>query len=72
MFKIVAAAVALCLCSSVQIISAENDRPIVGILAQEVSQFLLRHYPDKNFDSYVAASYVKFIEGAGGRAVPIL
>jgi len=44
--------------------------PIIGILAQEV-------YPDSkvaityNATSYIAASYVKFVEGAGGRVVPI-
>jgi len=44
--------------------------PIIGILSQEV-------YPDTliakeyNATSYIAASYVKFVEGAGGRVVPI-
>ncbi|XP_018785744.1 PREDICTED: gamma-glutamyl hydrolase A [Bactrocera latifrons] len=52
-------------------VNAENTRPIVGILTQEVSNFVRRHYPDKDYNSYIAASYVKFIEGAGGRVVPI-
>ncbi|EDV95716.1 gamma-glutamyl hydrolase [Drosophila grimshawi] len=44
--------------------------PIIGVLAQEL-------YPDSltvthfNGTSYIAASYVKFVEGAGGRVVPI-
>ncbi|XP_034481571.1 gamma-glutamyl hydrolase [Drosophila innubila] len=44
--------------------------PIIGILAQEVhsdSKIALQY----NATSYIAASYVKFVEGAGGRVVPI-
>lgn len=42
----------------------------LGILAQEV-------FDSKNFtappsSTYIAASYVKYIEGAGARVVPIL
>jgi gamma-glutamyl hydrolase len=40
-----------------------------GIMAQEL-------YENENYEhpnlSYIAASYVKFVEGAGGRVVPIL
>ncbi|XP_071873419.1 gamma-glutamyl hydrolase-like [Bombus fervidus] len=43
--------------------STLNNRPIIGILAQEKSP--------NSFKSYIAASYVKFIEGAGARVVPI-
>lgn len=49
----------------------ENKTPIIGVLSQEVSRLILREYPGRNFTSYLAASYVKFIEGAGGRVVPI-
>ncbi|KAJ7420720.1 hypothetical protein BTVI_20683 [Pitangus sulphuratus] len=48
--------------------SAErNDKPIIGILAQEC------HFGEfQSFGrSYIAASYVKFVESAGARAVPI-
>lgn len=44
-----------------------NDRPIIGVLAQEIETSWA--IPDKQ--SYIAASYVKFIEGAGARTVPI-
>ncbi|XP_076663710.1 gamma-glutamyl hydrolase-like [Andrena cerasifolii] len=47
-----------------------NDRPIIGIVAQELNGHLNRTYGDK-YSSYIAASYVKFVEGAGGRVVPI-
>lgn len=47
-----------------------NDTPIVGVLAQEISYHLNTKYPDQ-FESYIAASYVKFVEGAGARVVPI-
>lgn len=48
--------------------SALNNRPIIGILSQETN-----NYGDliKGSRSYIAASYVKFIEGAGARVVPI-
>ncbi|XP_076027115.1 gamma-glutamyl hydrolase [Genypterus blacodes] len=44
-----------------------NYRPIIGVLAQE-------NLPDDRFaqgSSYIAASYVKYLEGAGARVVPI-
>ncbi|XP_015687349.1 gamma-glutamyl hydrolase [Protobothrops mucrosquamatus] len=58
---------AFCCCSAVSfVLRSENERPIIGILAQETS---------KNFQkfgsSYIAASYVKFIESAGARVVPV-
>ncbi|XP_041945483.1 zgc:171566 [Alosa sapidissima] len=49
-------------CSIVQ-----NYRPIIGILAQENLEEDL--YAQGS--SYIAASYVKYIEGAGGRVIPI-
>ncbi|KAM7357640.1 gamma-glutamyl hydrolase isoform 2-T4 [Cochliomyia hominivorax] len=49
----------------------ENPTPILGVLTQEVSHLILRKYPNNNYTSYIAASYVKYIEGAGGRVVPI-
>lgn len=53
-------------------IDAQNgtDAPIVGILVQEIAWHLDRHWPDV-YESYIAASYVKFIEGGGARPVPI-
>ncbi|XP_015590768.2 chitobiosyldiphosphodolichol beta-mannosyltransferase [Cephus cinctus] len=47
-----------------------NDRPIIGVLTQEISYHLNQKYPD-SYTSYIAASYVKFVEGAGARVVPI-
>ncbi|XP_076288799.1 gamma-glutamyl hydrolase-like isoform X2 [Lasioglossum baleicum] len=46
-----------------------NKFPIIGILSQEVSEYMQSHYKESH--SYIAASYVKFIEGAGARVVPI-
>lgn len=48
----------------------KTDTPIVGILAQEIAWHLDRHWPGV-YDSYIAASYVKFVEGGGARPVPI-
>ncbi|CAL1591817.1 unnamed protein product [Knipowitschia caucasica] len=42
--------------------SALNHRPIIGVVAQET---------DDGTESYIAASYVKFVESAGGRAAPV-
>lgn len=54
---------------SVKFVKAQNDHatindyPIIGVVAQET------HNPE--IFSYIAASYVKFIEGGGARVVPI-
>jgi len=40
-----------------------NDRPIVGILSQP--------YGNDTGTEYIAGSYVKYVEGAGARAVPV-
>uniref|UniRef100_A0AAG5DEB5 folate gamma-glutamyl hydrolase n=1 Tax=Anopheles atroparvus TaxID=41427 RepID=A0AAG5DEB5_ANOAO len=48
-----------------------NDEPVVGILSQELSYMMTQNYGDEGYDSYIAASYVKFVEGAGARVVPI-
>lgn len=49
---------------------AVNEFPIIGILAEEILYSLDREYPNQ-YHSYIAASYVKFIEGGGARVVPI-
>jgi len=45
---------------------AVNDRPIVGVLTQPTDGNLTEFG-----DSYIAASYVKYVESAGARVVPI-
>jgi gamma-glutamyl hydrolase len=47
-----------------------NDEPMIGVLSQEISYYLDGKYPGQ-FNSYIAASYVKFVEGGGARVVPI-
>ncbi|XP_043363738.1 gamma-glutamyl hydrolase isoform X2 [Dermochelys coriacea] len=44
-----------------------NGRPIIGILAQECDFTSFSRFGS----SYIAASYVKFLESAGARVVPI-
>lgn len=56
--------------TTVKIRGELNDRPIVGILTQEIDYNLNKKYPNQ-YHSYIAASYVKFVEGAGARPVPI-
>ncbi|KAI2662278.1 Gamma-glutamyl hydrolase [Labeo rohita] len=43
-----------------------NERPIIGVLAQDV------YDPQPQKNSYIAASYVKFLESAGARVVPLI
>lgn len=50
--------------------SPVNDEPIIGILSLEQSYYLDGKFPGQ-FESYIAASYVKFVEGGGSRVVPI-
>ncbi|RLU18954.1 hypothetical protein DMN91_009312 [Ooceraea biroi] len=57
-------------CNAVTTGEELNDRPIIGILTQEIDYNLNKKYPDQ-YHSYIAASYVKFVEGAGARPVPI-
>nr|XP_012220861.1 PREDICTED: chitobiosyldiphosphodolichol beta-mannosyltransferase-like [Linepithema humile] len=47
-----------------------NNRPIIGVLTQEINYNLNKKYPNQ-YHSYIAASYIKFIEGAGAQPVPI-
>lgn len=47
-----------------------NDAPIIGVLAQEIGKHLNSKWPGA-YTSYIAASYIKFVEGGGARAVPI-
>ena len=48
-----------------------NDRPIIGILEQELIVNLEKWYGD-NYTSYIDSSYIKYIEAAGARVVPVL
>ncbi|EGC36406.1 hypothetical protein DICPUDRAFT_31892 [Dictyostelium purpureum] len=47
--------------------TAVNNRPIIGILTQPTNGGMATYG-----DQYLAASYVKYIESAGARVVPIL
>lgn len=47
------------------------DSPIIGILSQETFS-IDKYFPNETYNSYIAASYVKFVESGGGRVVPIL
>ena len=55
-----------------------TERPLIGIVSQSLGPDALGNEPTGNIgmtasgDSYIAASYVKFIESAGARVVPIL
>lgn len=49
------------------VVNAVTDRPIIGILAQDTHGKF-----SKKGNSYIAASYVKYVESAGARVAPIL
>lgn len=49
-----------------------NNAPIIGVLAQEFDDSLKKLYPNGPQNSYIAASYIKYLEGSGARVVPIL
>ncbi|XP_046448974.1 gamma-glutamyl hydrolase-like [Daphnia pulex] len=49
--------------------NVNNNRPIIGILSQEPSKSMASVSPESV--SYIAASYVKWLEGQGARVVPI-
>lgn len=51
-------------------IDYKTDSPIIGVLAQEIAWSLDAHWPGV-YESYIAASYVKFVEGGGARVVPV-
>lgn len=49
-----------------------NERPIVGIPTMKITdELLLKKVPKLKDREYIASSYVKFVEMAGARAVPI-
>ena len=50
------------------LVRAENDRPIVGILTQPLGT---EQNSSKSSTTMIAASYVKFLESAGARVVPV-
>jgi hypothetical protein len=65
-------------------LAAANDAPVIGILTQPYSgpnaSKSVRRCPKQRINSsdvrlsqatYIAASYVKYIESAGGRVVPV-
>lgn len=47
-----------------------NNEPLIGILSEEMSYYLDSKFPNQ-YHSYIAASYVKFVEGGGARVVPV-
>lgn len=52
-------------------VSAEiNERPIIGILAQEIPKHYLPFFPA--YSNFIAASYVKAVESSGARVVPVV
>lgn len=47
--------------------TCNNNEPVIGIVSQALSDYssIVKHYPWAKGKSYIAASYVKFIESSG-------
>ena len=50
--------------------NAINNKPFTGILSMEPTEDMVKNEKE-HYASYIAASYVKYIESAGARVVPI-
>ena len=50
-----------------------NEQPIIGIVTQAVDDSLVKANPKfADYQSYMMADYVQFMEGSGARVIPIL
>jgi len=51
-----------------------NDRPIIGVLSQEMDDWIEENLPTKfeNYTSYIASSYIKWVEAGGARVAPVI
>lgn len=47
-----------------------NDRPIIGVVSQEIAPKNQKYFPAHS--SFIVASYVKAVESSGARVVPIV
>ena len=60
-----------CFYAKLQTTSA-GDRPLIGVLAMKITdETIFKHFKWTKDKSYIAASYVKWLESAGARVVPI-
>jgi hypothetical protein len=56
----------ICLLTLLVLLQAEiRQTPVIGIFTQDAD------YPGHENETYIAASYVKIIEAAGGQVIPI-
>lgn len=44
--------------------------PVIGVLSQEPYS-VSKYFPDKKYESYIAASYVKFVELSSAQVIPV-
>ena len=50
--------------------NSDNFSPTIGILCMDIAEKLLNKYGNDNC-SYIAASYVKYLESAGATVIPV-
>jgi gamma-glutamyl hydrolase len=49
-----------------------NEQPVIGIVSQGIDSDFVNDPRFVGYDSYIMAAYVKFIEAAGARVVPLV
>ena len=49
-----------------------NEQPVIGILSQPLDSDFDGDSRFDGYDSYLMAAYVKFVEAAGARVVPLI
>lgn len=50
----------------------KNDRPIIGVLTQPLTDDFKKDPRFKGKSSYIMASYIDILESAGARTVPLI
>lgn len=50
----------------------KNQQPVIGIVAQGMDSDLVNDPRFEGYQTYIMASYVKFMEGSGARVVPLI
>jgi gamma-glutamyl hydrolase len=49
-----------------------NNRPIIGVLTQPLTDAFMKDPKFVNKTSYIMASYINILESAGARTVPLI
>lgn len=50
----------------------KNMEPVIGIMTQTLEDYMKEDPRFEQYDSYIMSAYVKYIQSAGARVVPIV